>query len=202
MLRIDRIENIIFCSNTYVLRINGSQDVWLVDCGDMEKVLQSLDADERICGVLVTHAHFDHIYGIPILLEKFPKCILVTNEWGVKALNDDKLNLSRYHGVSVQIESTNVNFFLDGDTIPLFSNVIAAVYETPGHNPSCLTYKVQDYFFTGDAYIPNTTVVTNLPYSDKEVALSSYQRIVSLLDEDVVVCSGHGDIENKKIKNR
>ncbi|MCE5174409.1 MAG: MBL fold metallo-hydrolase [Bacteroidales bacterium] len=49
-----------------------------------------------IKGVLLTHAHLDHIYGLPELFERFPDCLLYTNDFGMKTLADDKLNMSRY----------------------------------------------------------------------------------------------------------
>ena len=57
----------------------------------------------------------------------------------------------------------------------------AEVLATPGHNPSCLTYMVGSDLFTGDAYIPGSKVVTNLPGSDKHAAASSLTRLIALV---------------------
>ena len=73
---IRQVVNTIFKSCSYVV----SQDniVWLVDCGEVDSILPLIDG--RLAGVLLTHAHFDHIYGLNTLLELFPDVPILTNE--------------------------------------------------------------------------------------------------------------------------
>ena len=97
MLSIFHITNSIFNSRTYILS-DDSDKVWLVDCGDVEPLL-SIVGSRKVEGVLLTHAHFDHIYGLPSLLERFPDVLIYTNEWGKRALADAKLNMSRVTGI-------------------------------------------------------------------------------------------------------
>ncbi|MCB6651666.1 MBL fold metallo-hydrolase, partial [Bacteroides salyersiae] len=51
-----------------------------------------------------------------------------------------------------------------------------------------------NYLFTGDSYIPNVKLVTNLPRSNKEKAKKSLERILGLIKDDTIVCPGHGAI--------
>lgn len=184
MLKVDHITNSIFNSRTYVLSDSGSDAVWLVDCGDVEPLL-SLMGNRKVEGVLLTHAHFDHIYGLPLLLEKFPDVAIYTNEWGKAALADAKLNMSLYHGTPVRIDCHNVRVVKEGDKVFGFD-----VYETPGHNPSCLCFANSEVIFTGDAYISGCKVVTNLPHCDKTLASASVARIMALA-EGKTVMPGH-----------
>ena len=96
-LNIDFITNTVFSSRTYWLTEKNQKDVWLVDCGDIEKVVKRLPKSSRILGVLLTHVHFDHIYGLNQLLRLFPDCKVYTNDFGQKSLTDPKRNFSRYH---------------------------------------------------------------------------------------------------------
>lgn len=193
MLHADYIVNHIFSSRTYVLTADGTDDVWLVDCGDIDRVLDNI-GDRMIMGVLLTHAHFDHIYGLPGLLKVFPDCVIYTNEFGIKALQDAKLNMSKYHGMPVVLDGNAVRMKVCGDSerIALFGKVSAVCYETPGHNPSCLAFEVGEWLFTGDAYIPGTPVVTILPHADKAKAKESVERILKLA-EGKTVMPGHDD---------
>lgn len=193
MLHADYIVNRVFASRTYVLTADGSDDVWLVDCGDIGRVLDNIDG-RRVMGVLLTHAHFDHIYGLPELLRAFPDCVICTNGFGVRALQDARLNMSKYHGMPVVIDADAVRMRVcgEGDSIGLFDGVEAVCHETPGHNPSCLTFEVGDCLFTGDAYIPDTPVVTVLPHADKAKARESVERILKLA-EGRTVMPGHDD---------
>ena len=54
--------------------------------------------------MLLTHAHFDHIYGLLELLERYPDCRIYTNEIGRETLGNAKLNMSLYHETPLTIE--------------------------------------------------------------------------------------------------
>lgn len=183
------ITNNIFNSRTYVLGDSNFSSVWLVDCGDIDKVLAQI-RDRAIAGVLLTHAHFDHIYGLPELLRHFPHCQVVTNEAGLEALADSRRNLSRYHETPIAVSPENVLLVQEGDSVPLFDDLSARVYQTPGHHPSCLSFEIGDCLYTDDAYIPGEKVITNLPGGDKAMAAESVKRILEL-GVGKTILSGH-----------
>ena len=194
MVKLSHIVNSVFTSRSYILLQEGSSSVWLVDCGDVDSlmdVLSSMGYDSPVIkGVLLTHVHYDHIYGLPRLAEMFPSLRVYTNEYGKKGLKDIRLNYSKYHNDPIVYESEDVVICDEGSVIELFDGVQAKVYHTPGHNPSCLTYEVGDYLFTGDAYIPGIKVVTTFKGGDKVKAAESVERIHRLA-EGKTVCAGH-----------
>lgn len=194
MLKVSHIVNSVFTSRTYILTQEGSPSVWLVDCGDVRPVMDYLSSKEGdssiIKGVLLTHVHYDHIYGLPRLTEMFPSLRVYTNEYGKKALTDIRLNYSKYHNDPIMYKSENVVTCDEGAVIELFDDVQAKVYYTPGHSPSCLSYEVGGCLFTGDAYIPGIKVVTTLKGGDKQKAAESVERILRLA-EGKEICAGH-----------
>lgn len=194
MLQVSHIVNSVFTSRSYILTCDDSNKCWIVDCGDVkpliEKISSLLSDSYEMCGVLLTHAHYDHIYGLPRLTELFPRVKICTNDIGRKALANERVNMSRYHEDPINYVSDNVIVCNDGDVVDLFDRVKAIVHYTPGHNPSCLTFEVGDYLFTGDAYIPGVVVVTNLPGGDKVLAAQSLERIKTLATGKIV-CPGH-----------
>jgi len=192
MLRIKEIVNSIFTSKTYILYKEGRGSAWLVDIGDVEPVLAFLkEKGLTVAGVMITHGHFDHIYGLPSLVEYFPGCKVYATEYGKESLASDKLNMSRYHESPMRYEGDNVVVVHEGDEVRLFEDEPQMVfYETPGHNPGCLTMVVGDLIFTGDAYIPGVKVNTQLPHADKVLARQSLERILRLA-EGKRILSGH-----------
>lgn len=192
MIQIHDITNSIFTSKTYILYREGEPEAWLVDIGDVEPVVEFLhEKNLTIEGVLLTHAHFDHIYGLEALVERFSECKVYVTEYAKQALASDKLNMSRYHGTPIKYEIDNVVVVHEGESLTLFEGEPEMVfYETPGHNPGCLTMVLGDKIFTGDAYIPGVGANTRLPRADKELAKISLDRILKLA-EGKTILSGH-----------
>jgi glyoxylase-like metal-dependent hydrolase (beta-lactamase superfamily II) len=192
MVRIKEIVNRIFTSKTYILYKDDVKKAWLVDIGDMEPVLAFLrELQLTVAGVFITHGHFDHIYGLQSLVNHYPECKVYTTEYGKTALASDKLNLSRYHETPFVYEGNNVVVAHEGERLTLFDGEPEIVfYETPGHNPGCLTMVMGDLIFTGDAYIPGVGANTQVPRSNKEQAKQSMERILKLA-EGKRILSGH-----------
>lgn len=192
MVEIQDITNSIFTSKTYILSEEGCDKAWLVDIGDVEPVVEFLqEKNLTVEGVLLTHAHFDHIYGLEALVEQFPDCKVYVTEYAKHALASDKLNMSRYHGTPIIYEKDNVVVVHEGESLRLFDGESPMeFYETPGHNPGCLTMILGDIIFTGDAYIPGVGANTRLPRADKEQAKASLERILKMA-EGKQVLSGH-----------
>lgn len=192
MILVKDIINSIFTSKTYILYKDDECRGWLVDVGDFEPVVTFLD--ERglaLAGVFLTHAHFDHIYGLPELVKHYPQCKVFVTEYAKEGLASDKLNMSRYHETPVTYEGDNVVVVHEGESMSLFDGEPEMqFFETPGHNPGCLTLVLGDMIFTGDAYIPGVGANTQLPHANKEQARQSMERILKLA-EGKTILSGH-----------
>lgn len=166
--------------------ISYNIDKILVDPGDEWEGFYGVEA------VFLTHAHFDHIYGVNEVLKRNPNVQIFTNSSGRKMLLDPKLNLSYYHETPIAI-----NFFEkiieigDGEVVNTGNGLKAKAIYTLGHNPSCITWIIDDYLFTGDSYIPGAKIVTNLPKGNKEQALKSLELIKSLIGPQTIICPGH-----------
>lgn len=140
----------------------------LIDAGDWKEEYRDVDK------ILLTHAHFDHIYGLNDVLRLNPKVKVYTNEVGREMLLNAKKNLSYYHETPFEFESAdNIYIVRDGDEIPLSNNLVAKAIFTPGHNPSCITWVIGDCIFSGDSLIPGIKTVTNLPKGNKAEAEKS-----------------------------
>ena len=191
MLKVDYFTNRVFNSRTYILSKEGSDEVWLVDCGDLD-VVQERIGNKSIMGVLLTHAHSDHIYGLEALINQFPQVQIYTNQAGVEALKDARMNISHYHSEYSDISidcPDNIQVIKEGDEVDVLGTLVR-IYETPGHAPSCITYVVEDKVFTGDSYIPGVKVFTGFPYANRAQARESVERILHF-SEDRIICPGH-----------
>ena len=194
-MQVTRLVNTFYTSNTYVLSCEGSPYVWLVDCGDYALQVRSILQSRYVRGVLLTHTHSDHIYGIKELLADFPEARIYTNDFGKVALGDPKLNVSKYHtevpDLAIECQENTV-VIGEGTEIELFEGVSAQALFTPGHDKSCLSYIIDGNLFTGDSYIPGERLLALFPNSNKQDAKESYERLVEL-GKDFTICPGHGN---------
>lgn len=184
------IVNRIFNSITYILPTRNDKDCCLVDCGDVEKVIEQ---GWNVKGVLLTHAHCDHIYGLNKLLEAFPEVMVYTNAEGKEELMNPRWNFSHYHDDVedfVLAHLKNVRVIEEESTIDL-DGMRVAVFFVPGHAPSCLAFRIEDLLYTGDAYIPGVKVVATFPRSDKQQAAESLARLQQLESSGLKVMPGH-----------
>ena len=179
-------------SNTYLIQSEVDEKrSYLIDAGNGIEAINALQPNQNIDAVFLTHAHYDHIAHIGDVIEKFPNCKIYCSEYTRIALSDYKLNLSFYHGTPVIFTGEQINIVKENDNIPLFNQEKMVILETPGHNEGCLTFQLANYFFTGDALIPNIPIVTKLKSGNKQQAKESALKIKMVTDENSIICPGH-----------
>lgn len=157
----------------------------LIDPGD------EWEGIEWVNQVFLTHAHFDHIYGLNKVIELNPEAKVYTNDAGKNMLLNSRLNMSFYNDTEFTFNyPDNIVLVKNGDEIQLHDNLVAKVVFTPGHNPSCITWIIDDCLFTGDSYIPGIKTITNLPGGNKELSKKSICLIESI-SRDRIIYPGH-----------
>ena len=185
------IINKFFNSITYIIPINDSKECYLVDCGDIENVVEQ---GWRVKGVFLTHCHFDHIYGINKLVEYYPEVKIYTNESGMMGLINPRLNFSKYYE---EIEDfsflylKNIILIEKEEILILYDNLNVKPLFTPGHDVSCISYIIGNNLYTGDAYIPDIKTVTTFPGSNKEQAVQSLLRLQNMEQQGFNIYPGH-----------
>lgn len=162
-------KNLLFNSVTYYIHS------CIIDPGD------EWDGFKDVHTVLLTHVHFDHIYGLNRLFDLNSEVKVYTNATGMNMLLNSKRNLSFYHETPFVFQyPEQIVTIGDGDEIRLEGGTIAKAVFTPGHNPSCITWIIGDCLFTGDSYIPGIKTVTNLPGGNKKQSEDSIKLIKNL----------------------
>jgi glyoxylase-like metal-dependent hydrolase (beta-lactamase superfamily II) len=136
--------------------------VILVDPGPrstMSALLQALEKMKirHIDHILLTHIHLDHAGGLGLLLDRYPDTKAICHPKGIPhLLKPAKLweaskkvlyETAIIYGEPAPVAAKNLDCWYD---IPA-GDIAVAVYETPGHAPHHLCYRIGDLLFTGEA---------------------------------------------------
>lgn len=191
-MRIKRFENSVFSSNTYV--IDDGHSAVIFDIGDTPPVFDCLEKSILTPAALfITHTHYDHIYGIREFISRFPDIPIYTSEFGKEAFRKPNWNFSRYHEDEISIESDSIKALDDGGVVKVSDTFEVTVMATPGHDKSCLSYRIGNLLLTGDSYIPGVKVIASFPNSSKSDAAHWYARL-QYLAATYTILPGHGEI--------
>ena len=136
-----------FISNCYLVESNGS---WAVVDPSVEydrAVAEYPQIEGHISAILITHAHFDHIYAIKSWAKA--GATVMVGERDASALSDPYRNcylgfLGVEDGYFDEYQSIN-----DGDKIALGDDAFEVI-STPGHTPGGVCYKIGNDVFVGD----------------------------------------------------
>ena len=166
---------------------------YIVDCGDGEAILKIVrDGGIEVQGIFLTHCHQDHIYGLPKVMECYPKAKIYCSEMTHKGLLDDSLNLSYIMPEFSFPFSFNDNVVELKEGVHIINDIIVEMIICNGHSNDCQSYIIDGNLFTGDAYIPFARVFTKWPTSDKALAIESEQKLLQLANNrGLVIRPGH-----------
>lgn len=192
-VKVTRFENPFKGSNTYLIEIKGTDKVWLVDIGDSTELYDYLEG-KNVIGIFLTHSHFDHIFGIKSIQNRFPNVIIYGKQCCLQWLSDDKRNYSYYYEHPLDFAASHAVSLNDDDMIELSGGIAIRALHTPGHSEDSVSYQLENMIFSGDSYIPNEKPVTKLKGGNKELYLASLKKIKQLLNNNNHLLPGHGRI--------
>lgn len=180
-------------TNCYVVEASDGVDrAFLVDCGDApEPLFDALDRSGKVLGgILLTHAHHDHIAGIDRALSRYGSVPIhapsLEAEWNMEPM----LNLSAFLGRPARV-APPTDLFEEGDSCPLGPGW--RILHLPGHSPgsSAFLHEETGTLLAGDTLFAGSIGRVDFPTSDPEAMSSSLKRLLDL-DDGIRVLPGHG----------
>jgi len=177
--------------NCYLIG-SATGDALIVDPGSDHEGIQARLADLgwSPCGILNTHAHYDHIgavealknrYGIPFYLHQADLDLL--RRANLYRLIFDSREVVQIPEVDHDLSQVAGRLSLGGFDI--------SVIHTPGHTDGGTCFLLEGYLFSGDTLMAEGGGRTDLPGGNREVLTKSHRQL-SKLDGDLLVFGGHG----------
>lgn len=193
-INVHKIVNGILQSCTYVISVRDSNHAFVVDCGDIEPLRFYLRRENKnVLGVILTHAHFDHVYGLQDLLADYPHLKVYAGEETIKGLADPDINMSYLYDEDfiLELKPEQCHILEDGDSFDVLG-VNSKAIATSGHDMDCMTFVVGDAIFTGDSYNPESPVFCKWSRSDEAKAKENEALIKGMIDiNNYQVYPGH-----------
>ena len=195
-LELLRIENEPVNSNCFILfdKVVGLRCV-VVDpgsenCAVIDMVLEKNKLIPEY--IILTHEHFDHIWGCNYLVNKYSTRIICSKQCAF-AIRDAKRNHSLFYNqkgfiiskVDILLEDVQFKFLWEGYDI-YFENA-------RGHTNAGVFFKIDHYLFTGDTLIKGIRTGTKLYTGSRSELIDTLEVIEKMKGKKMVVCPGHGE---------
>ena len=198
-------------TNCWIYPIN-EKEAAIIDPGDeADRIISELKKLRLSPSyILLTHGHFDHIAGVPHLIEKLdPKPQIAIHHLDAEYLGPDAYKV---HTVSVKAamgSSTFIDTFWhdlppadilleEGSEIGPFT-----VLHLPGHSPGSAAFwdRKEGVLFSGDTLFYYAYGRTDLPGGNEAGMFASLRRLFEM-DENIKVYPGHGRTTTIRLEKR
>lgn len=181
-------------ANTFIIEINEF-DVLIIDLGNypIDTLVEWLSAhNKNILGLLLTHEHADHCYGVDALKRKMDFTLYCSEKCEINMRNP-KQNFSRYIDdfETFGVESEAV--IIRDKEVLNFKGFELTIMETPGHSPGSICLFAEGMVFTGDTILNNVESPLSFPHSNKLDYEKSKKRIMENLQPQTKIYPGHDE---------
>ncbi|MDX8153677.1 MBL fold metallo-hydrolase [Patulibacter brassicae] len=178
--------------NAFLVRRPEAREAVIVDPGDeAPKLLAAFEElGVTLAGILVTHAHFDHIGAVADLHDATGAEVWCP-EGELEILRDPNA-VMRWEGFG-PFRGYEAEHPVKGGDVVSLAGFDFQVVSTPGHSPDHVTYALPDEgaLFSGDVLFQGSVGRTDLPGADHATLMRSIAGLLERFDDATAVYPGH-----------
>lgn len=192
-LKIGRLMLGICQTNCYFVYREGTKDVIFFDPADKGDYIYETLTEKgfQVKGILLTHGHFDHIWGVNRLKELSGAPLYAYEE--EKVLCEDAVtNVSDQVGRPYTVSPDG--YLKDNEELTI-ADMTCKLIATPGHTVGscCYYFKEADILIAGDTLFQDSVGRTDLATGSMSALVRSVRERLFVLPEETKVYPGHGE---------
>ena len=171
-----------YFTNSFLL-VSGGEAAIIDPAPDAARFAPLLEKENaRLTHILLTHGHFDHVYGLDSVRAAWPAARLCLFRADAVGTEDRPVK-----------ESPEILWFTDGQTLTV-GQAELTVLHTPGHTPGSCCWLCEGVLVSGDTLFAGSAGRTDLPGGDWETLMRSLRRLADdpALPDELRVLPGHG----------
>jgi glyoxylase-like metal-dependent hydrolase (beta-lactamase superfamily II) len=165
-------------------------ETWRVSTASIVSMLEFIEERElTVHWILDTHAHADHLSG----METLKDALRASTAIGKQITVVQSLFAGIFNFEDIATDGSQWDQLLqDGQTLDAGSFQVEAIH-TPGHTPACMSYRIGDAVYTGDAlFMPDAgTGRCDFPKGSAELLYHSITEKLYRLPDSTKVFVGH-----------
>ena len=193
MLKIGKIVMGSVQTNCYFLYEEDKNKIIVVDPADRGEYLFNAfkEAGLEVAAILLTHGHFDHIWGCNQLRELAGVQVFAFEDER-DLCESAKLNVSEDVG---RPYTATVDWYLkDGETVTIEGMEFKVIW-TPGHTQGscCYYFEKDNILISGDTLFEGSVGRSDLPTGDGKLLSRSLKERLMILPDETLVFPGHGN---------
>lgn len=190
-------------TNCYFVYREGEQKALVIDPPDQgEQIYRALARNHiEVAGILLTHGHFDHIWGVRGLKDAANEAAEAMDAEPVKVyaceaektlLADAGMNVSKQAGRACTVFADG--YVRDGEELTI-AGITCKVIATPGHTSGgcCYYFEEAGLLISGDTLFQESVGRTDFPTGSMSALVRSIKEKLFVLPEETKVYPGHGD---------
>ncbi len=180
-------------TNCYFIYREETRECILVDPADQgPQIYYALTKNGfSIQAILLTHGHFDHIWGANEVRE-LANVKIYAYEQEKELLNSERLNVSKGAGRPYTVEADV--YLKDGEEVTA-AGMACKCIASPGHTAGscCFYFEEAGFLISGDTLFRESVGRTDLPTGNMRTLINSVKEKLFVLPEETKVYPGHGE---------
>lgn len=186
--------NGIYGAITYLVYDKISKEGVLIDCTSSIDEIENIIKKENINlkYILITHGHFDHVYCVSDVKEKFPQAQILIHKEDMDLLENMPTQCQMAGIENIKIPCVDGLLKDESSNLTLGNKKIEVIH-TKGHSKGGVCYLIDNVLFSGDTLFQDSIGRCDLWGGSMKEIEESIKNKLFVLDEDIIVYPGHGN---------